>query len=64
MAIAEIIGPSGLVHYRRPPNDPMVQEARETPGYSVRLVECTCAKPHYTPMWWCAEHGEVVVPMD
>lgn len=37
--IAEIIGPSGKVHYRRPENDPLVDEARKTPGYSVRLVE-------------------------
>lgn len=36
--IAEIIGPSGRVHYRRPPDDPMVEEARRTPGYSVRMV--------------------------
>lgn len=37
--IAEIIGPGGKVHYRRPENDPLVDEARKTPGYSVRLVE-------------------------
>lgn len=37
--IAEILGPSGRVHYRRPPGDPMVEEARNTPGYSVRMVE-------------------------
>ena len=36
--IAEIIGPSGAVHYRRPPNDPLVTEARATLGYSVRIV--------------------------
>ena len=36
--IAEILGPDGKVHYRRPENDPMVEEARRTPGYSVRLV--------------------------
>lgn len=39
MMIAEILGPSGRVHYRRPPDDPMVEEARKTPGYSVRIVE-------------------------
>jgi len=27
-------------------------------------AKCTCAEPHHTPMWWCQEHGEVVVPMD
>lgn len=36
--IAEIIGPSGRVHYRRPVDDPLVEEAKKTPGYSVRLV--------------------------
>lgn len=37
--IAEILGPSGRVHYRRAPDDPLVEEARNTPGYSVRVVE-------------------------
>jgi DNA-directed RNA polymerase subunit M/transcription elongation factor TFIIS len=37
--IAEIVGPSGRVHYRRPPGDPLVAEAEATPGYSVRFVE-------------------------
>jgi hypothetical protein len=37
--LAEIVGPSGKVHYRRPPSHPDVAEARRTPGYSVRLVE-------------------------
>lgn len=37
--IAEIIGPSGRVHYRRPVDDPLVEEARKTPGYSVRFVK-------------------------
>jgi hypothetical protein len=41
--IAEIIGPLGRVHYRRPLSDPMVEEARRTPGYSVRIVE---REPH------------------
>lgn len=27
-------------------------------------AKCTCAQPHYTPLWWCAVHGEVTVPMD
>jgi hypothetical protein len=27
-------------------------------------VKCTCAQPHYTPLWYCPAHGEVVVPMD
>lgn len=37
-AIAEIFGPDGRVHYRRPPDDPMIEDARNTPGYSVRFV--------------------------
>lgn len=37
--IAEILGPDGRVHYRRPPDDPMVEEAKRLGGYSVRLVE-------------------------
>lgn len=37
--IAEIVGPSGRVHYRRPPDDPLVEEAKRTPGYSVRLLQ-------------------------
>lgn len=37
--IAEILGPSGRIHYRRPVDDPMVDEARRTPGYTVRFVE-------------------------
>lgn len=36
--IAEIIGPSGRVHYRRPLGDKMIAEAESTPGYSVRMV--------------------------
>lgn len=36
--IAEILGPSGKVHYRRPVGDPMIAEAERTPGYSVRIV--------------------------
>ncbi len=43
--IAEIIGPSGRIHYRRPPGDPLVEEARNTPGYSVRLVERETIEP-------------------
>lgn len=37
--VAEIIGPDGKVHYRRPPDHPDVEEARRTAGYSVRFVE-------------------------
>lgn len=37
--IAEIVGPSGRVHYRRPVDDPLVIEALRTPGYTVRLAE-------------------------
>lgn len=62
--IAEIIGPSGIVHYRRPADDPLVEEARHTPGYSVRMIECNCAKEHYLPVWHCPVHGDVVVPWD
>lgn len=36
--IAEIIGPSGKVHYRRPVDDPLIEEAKRTPGYTVRFV--------------------------
>lgn len=53
--IAEIIGPSGRVHYRRPTDDPMVAEARQTPGYSVRIVCAEDDEPCYLPE--CAEHG-------
>jgi len=27
-------------------------------------AKCTCEQPHCLPVWWCEEHGEVVVPMD
>jgi hypothetical protein len=46
--IAEIIGPSGRVHYRRPPDDPAVDEARQTLGYSVRIVEHETVEPPLT----------------
>ena len=36
--IAEIVGPSERVHYRRPTDDAMVAEALMTPGYFVRIV--------------------------
>jgi hypothetical protein len=39
MKIAEIVGPDGRTHYRRPPNDPLVAEAQRTQGYSVRFVD-------------------------
>lgn len=47
--IAEIVGPSGRVHYRRPPDDPLVEQARHTPGYTVRLVEKETIEPD--PTW-------------
>lgn len=43
--IAEIIGPSGRGQYRRPPDDPLVEEAMRTLGYSVRLVERETVEP-------------------
>jgi hypothetical protein len=36
--IAEIVGPTGRVHYRRPIGDKLIAEAEGTPGYSVRIV--------------------------
>lgn len=44
--IAEIIGPSGRVHYRRPVDDPMIDEARATPGYRVRVDYGVQFGPH------------------
>lgn len=35
--IYELIGHDGTVHYRRPKNHPMIQEALDV-GYTVRLV--------------------------
>lgn len=35
----EIIGPDGEVHYRRPEGDPLIEEAKQTKGYSVRLMK-------------------------
>lgn len=32
----EVVGPSGLVHYRRPEGHPLLDEARATASYSVR----------------------------
>lgn len=46
---AEIIGPEGQIHYRRPVNDPMVEEARKIQGYSVRIVEPFA---HFDDMTW------------
>lgn len=46
--IAEIIGPSGRAHYRRPVDDALVEEARRTPGYSVRIVEVETIEPPKT----------------
>jgi len=34
---AEIIGPSGNVHYRRPHTDKLIREALSSIGYSVRV---------------------------
>lgn len=36
--IAEIYGPTGRIHYRRPVGDPLIAEALQTPGYSVNYV--------------------------
>src|SRR5690348_11217643 len=41
---AQIIGPDGKVHYRRPEGDPMCDEATRTPGYSVRLIDAEDVK--------------------
>jgi hypothetical protein len=38
MPFAEIFGTDGRVHYRRPLGDPLIAEAEQTPGYSVRVV--------------------------
>ncbi len=35
---AEIFGTDGKIHYRRPLGDPLIAEAEQTPGYSVRIV--------------------------
>lgn len=45
LLIAEIIGPSGRVHYRRPVGDPLVAEAERTPGYRVRYVTKETIEP-------------------
>lgn len=36
--VVEIIGPSGEVHYRRPPGDPLIEEARGRPGYAIKEI--------------------------
>ncbi len=36
--VAEIVGPDGKVHYRRPPGHADVTEAMQTQGYTVRMV--------------------------
>jgi hypothetical protein len=36
--IAEIYGPKGRIHYRRPVGDPLIKEAMITPGYAVLYV--------------------------
>ena len=43
--IAEIIGPSGRVHYRRPAGDPLIVEAEQTLGYRVRFVWAETVEP-------------------
>jgi hypothetical protein len=43
--LAEIIGPDGRVHYRRPEGDPLITQAYNTPGYSVRFVEAMAGGP-------------------
>ena len=45
---AEIIGPDGKVHYRRPVDHPDIDEALDTPGYGVRLHDMT----FYTYVDW------------
>ncbi len=52
--IAEIIGPDGRIHYRRPATDPAVDEARRTPGYSVRMVDSETIEP---PRWEIGKNG-------
>jgi hypothetical protein len=37
--IAEIYGPTGRIHYRRPVGDPLIDEALATQGYAVVYVE-------------------------
>jgi hypothetical protein len=49
--IAEIIGPSGRVHYRRPIGHPLIAEALKTPGYSVRYVERETVEPVKARDW-------------
>ena len=43
--IAEIVGPSGRVHYRRPIGDSLLAEAERTPGYRVRYVDKETVEP-------------------
>lgn len=43
--IAEIVGPSGRVHYRRPVGDSLIGEALRTPGYRVRYVTSETVEP-------------------
>jgi hypothetical protein len=43
--IVEIVGTDGKVHYRRPEGDPMIDEAKRTPGYSVRFQDAAEGKP-------------------
>ena len=42
--MAEIIGPDGRAHYRRPVDHIDVTEALVTPGYTVELVEANACE--------------------
>lgn len=37
-------------------------------GHNGRALDfgakCTCEQPHHLPVWHCAVHGNVAVPMD
>jgi hypothetical protein len=37
LGLAAIVGPSGSIHYRRPPGHPDLAEAVKTPGYCVAI---------------------------
>jgi hypothetical protein len=53
--IAEIYGPSGRIHYRRPYGHPLVEMACATPGYRVRLVERETVETDACS--WCGGSG-------
>jgi hypothetical protein len=54
--IAEIYGPSGRIHYRRPPGDALVDEALRTPGYAVAYVEIE-TREQAGVCSWCGGSG-------